>query len=118
MKKLYLLLAICLLILGFAIEGCNSSGNSAIVGEWEYIGTTWTFYSDGSFSIQSWDFSNRGYLGIGKPNVSSGNYKIKGQQLVLDYSGKHYEYTWSKPDENHLTFGNDAAGYWRCERKR
>lgn len=116
MKKLHLLLAIC--FLGLAFEGCDSSSNSAVLGEWKYIGVTWSFYSDGSFSTESWDFSNSGYLGLGKPRISTGHYKIKGKKLILDTDRSHYEYTWSKPDENHLTFGNDAAGYWKCERKR
>lgn len=73
------------------------------------MGVIWSFNSDGSYRAESTWVKKRDQTGI---------YHVKGERLILDCSegGIHYEYTWYKPDENHLTFGNEAGGYWKCER--
>ena len=117
MRKQVLFLG--LLIVGVTFFGCSSPGNSSsdnsdILGKWEdgKMGIIWNFYNDGSFREDP--ASN-----IWRNKTStSGMYQVIGKKLILDtYDGsKHYEFTWSKPDKNHLTFGNEASGYWECER--
>lgn len=114
MKKKNVLFAICLLIVSMAFIGCNSSGDSSIVGKWEAngMGINWYFNSDGSFREEPSG-------GLWRNKTSQGGmYQVRGKKLILDTyeGGKHYEFTWSKPDKNHLTFGNEASGYWECER--
>lgn len=114
MKKQKILISICLLIAGLAFEGCNlsvnnSSKNSDILGKWKDMGVIWSFNSDGSYRAESTWVKKRDQTGM---------YHVKGERLIIDCSEGdiHYEYTWYKPDENHLIFGNEAGGYWKCER--
>ena len=115
MKKLnfkWLKVAICLLFVGLAFESCNSSGNSAIVGKWWDRQSIWTFNSDGSFSSKGWSLFGE------EENGLYGSYQVKGEKLILDSDyGWHREFTWNKPDNDHLSFGNDAYGYYELERK-
>ena len=92
----------------------SQSRKSAIVGKWEDrgVGMIWIFNDDGSFREEPasglwWNKKSK-----------SGMYQVKGKKLILDTnkSGEHYEFTWYKTQRDYLTFGNEASGYWSCNR--
>ncbi len=102
------------MLAGLVFVSCTSSENSAIVGKWEANGMeiNWYFNSDGSFREEPSSDVWRNKTSQG------GMYHVIGKKLILDTyeGGKHYEFTWNKTNKNHLTFGNEASGYWECER--
>lgn len=113
MKMQKIIISICLLFAGLAFESCIPQGNSAIVGKWEdrNMGVIWNFNSDGSFREDP-------ASSIWRNKTSKcGMYRVMGKKLILDSNrGEHYEFRWHKPKKNRLIFGNEAGGYWECER--
>jgi hypothetical protein len=113
MKNRKVIVTICLLFTCLALDSCTSPGNSAIVGKWkdQKVGIIWNFNSDGSFredpASSIWENKTSKY----------GKYRVIGKKLILDTNrGEHVEFRWHKPNKNRLTFGNEAGGYWECER--